>query len=97
MQPVKRIDLVVPEMLVREVTELLDRHGTGGYTLTRGLSGRGDRGIQPGDGLTGEFSNASLLVVCEEQKLASLLEDLRSLLTRFGGMCLVSDAMWLKH
>ena len=32
------------------------------------------------------------------QKLASsLVEPLRGLLTRVGGMCLVSDAHWLRH
>jgi nitrogen regulatory protein PII len=97
MQPVKRIDLVVPEMLLREVTELLDRHGVGGYTVSRGLSGRGDRGVQAGDGLAGEFSNAAVLVVCSQAKVDELLEELRALLKRYGGMCLVSDAMWLRH
>ncbi len=97
MQPVKRIELVVPELIVREVTELLDRHAVGGYTVTRGQSGRGDRGVQSVEGLAGEFSNASLLVVCDDARLAPLLDDVRRLLERFGGMCLVSDALWLKH
>ena len=30
-------------------------------------------------------------------QLAPLLEDLRSILARHGGMCLVSDALWLRH
>lgn len=97
MQPVKRIDLVVPDVLLRDLTDLLNRHAVEGYTVTRGLSGRGDRGVQRDDGLTGEFSNAGGLVVCAQVQLDELLEPLRALLIRHGGMCLVSDALWLKH
>ena len=97
MERMKRIDLVVPELLLREVTATLDRHGVGGYTVSRGLSGRGDRGVQAGDGLAGEFSNAGVMVVCEEAPLAALLEDLRVLLGRHGGLCLVSDTLALRH
>ncbi len=97
MTPVKRIDIVVPEHLLREVLALLDRHRPGGYTVMRGLFGKGDRGVQSGDGLSGEFSNAAILVACAEPVAGPLLEELRPLLERFGGMCLVSDAQWLKH
>lgn len=97
MERMKRIDLVVPELLLREVTATLDRHGVGGYTVSRGLSGRGDRGLQTGEGLAGEFSNAGVMVVCAEAPLAALLEDLRVLLGRHGGMCLVSDTLALRH
>lgn len=97
MTPVKRIEIVVPEHVLREVLELLDRHRPGGYTVMRGLSGKGDRGVQSGDGIVGEFSNAAVLVACPEPVAGPLLEDLRPLLARFGGMCLVSEAQWLRH
>jgi hypothetical protein len=97
MTPVKRIDIVVPEHLLREVLELIDRHGPSGYTVSRGLSGKGHRGVQSGDGIVAEFSNAAVLVACEEAVAKPLLDELRPLLVRFGGMCLVSDAQWLKH
>jgi hypothetical protein len=97
MTPVKRIEIVVPEHLLREVLALLDSHRPGGYTVMRGLSGKGDRGVQSGDGIVGEFSNAAVLVACDEAVAGRLLEELRPLLGRFGGMCLVSDAQWLKH
>ncbi len=96
-QIVKRIEIVIPEHLLREVVELLDRHRPGGYTVMRGLSGKGDRGVQSGDGIVGEFSNAAVLVACDAALARPLLDELRPLLGRFGGMCLVSDAEWLKH
>ena len=97
MEPVKRIDIVIAEVALAELTTLLARHSVGGYTVTRGLSGLGDRGAQPGDGLAGEFSNAAVLVVCQQAQISDLMSDLRALLKRFGGLCLQSDALWLKH
>ncbi|MCC6130940.1 MAG: transcriptional regulator, partial [Acidobacteria bacterium] len=37
------------------------------------------------------------VVACDEAELAPLLESLRPLLSRYGGMCLVSDALWVRH
>ncbi len=97
MTPVKRIELIVPEHLLREVLELLDRHRPGGYTVMRGLAGKGPRGVQSGDGIVGEFSYAWVLVACEAAVMPALAAELRPLLSRFGGLCLVSDAMSLEH
>ena len=97
MEAVKRIEIVVSELLLRELTDLLDRHQVGGYTVFRGLGGKGDRGFQSGDGAAGEFGNASVLVVCHDAMVPPLMAELKPLLKRYGGMCLVSDAMWLRH
>jgi len=97
MQSVKRIEIVVPEHALRDVLAVISRSSPGDYTVFRGLEGRGDRGIQSGDGVVGEFSNAAVLMACDEAHTGALLEDLRALLRQFGGMCLVSDANWLKH
>ncbi len=97
MEAVKRIEIVVPEVVLRELTALLEAHKVSGYTVTRGLSGKGHRGAQVGDGLSNEFNNAAVLVACEPTALTPLTEALRPLLKRYGGMCLISDAMSLKH
>jgi hypothetical protein len=97
MNPVKRIEMIVPEHLLRELLDLVDRHRPGGYTVMRGLSGKGTRGVQSGDGIVGEFSNAWVLVACEAAVALPFIEELRPLLRRFGGMCLVSDAQSVDH
>ena len=97
MEAVKRIEVIVPEFLVPEVVARLRRHGLDAYTIARGLTGRGDRGVQDGEGTGGEFSNAIVLVASPPDTLGLLLEDLRELLSRYGGLCLVSDAMSLRH
>ena len=97
MELVKRIEIIVPEFLVPDIVERLGRRGLDAYTVSRGLSGRGERGVQDGEGTAGEFSNAAVLVASPPEVLAVLLEELRPLLARYGGLCLVSDALSLRH
>ncbi len=97
MEPVKRIEIVVAEFVLPDLFEILKRRRTGGYTVATGLSGRGDRGVQTGEGTAGEFANACVVIACPEAAITDLLDDVRKLLKLYGGMCLVSDAMWLKH
>jgi nitrogen regulatory protein PII len=97
MEAVKRIEIVMPEFLVDDVVGTLGRHAVGAYTVLRGVAGRGERGEQ--DGRSGEatFSNAMIVVGCAPDRATALLEDLRPLLKRYGGVCLVSDAMSLRQ
>ena len=85
------------ELHGREVLDLVDRHPSGGYTVMRGLSGKGHRGVQSGDGIVGKFSNAWVLVACDASMAPPLIEALRPPLARFGGMCLISDAQSVEH
>jgi PII-like signaling protein len=94
---VKRIELVIPEHLLRDAIEVIDTHRPGGYTVLRGLSGMGDRGPQRDAGIVSDSANAAILVACDAETAGRIAEALRPLLRRFGGMCLVSDALWLKH
>lgn len=96
MEAVKRIEIVVSEVIANDVVDLLDRHCVSGYTTARGLGGKGSRGVQASEGLTGD-ANVGFLIACPAPTLGPLVEDLRALLKRYGGMCLVSDALWLRH
>jgi PII-like signaling protein len=97
MIPVKRLEIVVDAPHGQRVTELLTRHGLGGWTLLRGASGAGERGRQHGDDITGVSSNHLILTTCPPEQLDALMEDLRGLLALVGGMCLISDAAWVRH
>lgn len=94
---VKRIELVIPEHLLRDAIAVIDAHQPGGYTVLRGLSGKGDRGLQIDAGIVSDSANAAVLIACDPEVAVQIAEALRPLLRRFGGMCLVSDALWLKH
>jgi hypothetical protein len=97
MEAVKRIEIVVPDFLVDDVVAILGRHGFNAFTVVRGVAGRGGRGEQ--DGRSGEsaFANALVIVAGPPDRAPAFLEDLRPLLKRYGGVCLVGDAMSLRH
>ena len=97
METVHRIEIVVDSPHTRPVLELLRSHGLDGYTLIRGASGSGERGLQLGDEITGVSNNSYVLTTCRPEQLDAFTSELRPLLRRFGGICLVSEARWLKH
>lgn len=94
---VKRLEIVIDAPYGEQVTRLLARHGLSGWTRLGGATGAGDRGPRRADELSGISNNHLILTTCPPEQLAPLLEDLRSILARHGGMCLVSDALWLRH
>ena len=98
MKPCKRIEIVIEEALVRRMAEQLEVLGAPGYTLIPRASGRGDRGLRRGDDPTGTFTNCVFIVACnDEATVARIVEGSRPLLSRSGGICLVSDAFWVRH
>ena len=97
MQPVKRIEIVVDSLELSKVLKLLEKVGVSGYTIIREVTGKGERGIRGGDELTGVFKNSYVLAACSAEQTDLIIEAIKPVLSRFGGICLVSDAMWVKH
>jgi PII-like signaling protein len=97
MIPVKRLEIVIDAPFSGHVTGILDRHGLGGWTVLRGALGRGERGVRLGDEITGVSNNHVILSACPPERLDAVLASLRGVLARCGGICLVSDAGWLRH
>jgi nitrogen regulatory protein PII len=97
MQTIKRVEIVTDSLEMQEVIEVIESIGIAGYTLIKDVLGKGERGIQSGDELTGVFKNSLLLVACEPGKVPGLVEAVRPMLKQCGGICLVSDAQWVVH
>jgi nitrogen regulatory protein PII len=98
MRPCKRIEIIIERPLARQVADRLDELGAPGYTLIPRASGRGDRGRRRADDPTGSDTNCVFLVACEDESLVyPIVEGIRPLLSRSGGVCLVSDALWIVH
>lgn len=94
---VKRIEIVIDAAHTPALLTILKVVGMPGYTLVRDVQGTGDRGERGGDGLTDAFRNCYLIIAVPEEAAEVIIESTRPLLERYGGMCLVSDAKWLKH
>lgn len=98
MKPCKRLEIVIEEAMANRMVETLDGLAVPGYTMMLRASGRGDRGVRRGDDPTGTLSNAVFIIACDDDALIErIVEGVRPLLTRSGGICLVSDAEWVRH
>jgi nitrogen regulatory protein PII len=97
MKTVKRIEIIIPAVELKKMLRLLKESGVSGYTVIRSVTGFGDRGEQTGDELTGVFDNACVLTLAEPEKAAGIVERIRAVLKRHGGVCVVSDADWVIH
>ena len=97
MQPVKRIEIILDFQDLDRIIKILNGLGISGYTVIRDVTGSGDRGLRPGDELTDVFKNSSIMTACPAEKMQEIVEAIRPVLKRFGGICLVSDAEWVVH
>jgi hypothetical protein len=90
MKPCKRLEIVIEKPLAKRLGDLLIELGAPGYTFLD-HAGRGD---EP----TGTSTNCLFIVACETLEEAEIIvEGVRPMLSRSGGICLVSDALWVSH
>ncbi|MCA9297947.1 MAG: hypothetical protein KDA28_02710 [Phycisphaerales bacterium] len=97
MTPVKRIECIIDAAHTPTLLEAVRRAGVPHYSLIREVQGDGDRGKRSGDELTDIFRNCYILIACPEAKVDAVTSAVRPLLKAYGGICLVSDALWLEH
>jgi nitrogen regulatory protein PII len=98
MMPCKRIEIVVEQTLANRLAETLDMLGVSGYTLIGNASGSGDRGMRRADEPTGTMTNCIFIIASDDDILTErIVEHIRPILGTSGGMCLVSNAHWVRH
>ncbi len=97
MEPMKKVEVVVDSVHLNKVLEVMEKHGVSGYTVIRDVLGKGERGMMAGDELTDVFRNSYVFAVCSEETAKKIAESLRPILSRVGGICIISDVLWLTH
>ncbi len=97
LQPMKRLEIVVDSLHLNRVIERLLDAEVSGYTVLPNASGFGQRGDQRADDVSGVSSNTYVLVAVTEEQADAILAKMRPLLKSYGGICLVSDCLWLDH
>jgi len=93
----KRLEIIVTQPEAKPVLKLLERHGILHYSLLKDVSGRGDRGVQDGRGLSETFINVMVVCYITPEAFEAVKESLRTELSRHGGVAVVSDVQWLPH
>lgn len=97
MKPCTRIEIVIEEAQSRQLANTLESLDCG-YTMLPRASGNGDRGRRRADDPTGTFTNCVFIVASDNDELVeTIVETVRPLIARSGGICLVSEAKWVKH
>lgn len=98
MKTCKRLEIVIESAMQNRMADRLIELGAEGYTVIHPAGGVGDRGMRRDDEPMGTSSNTIFIVACDSDELAdAIVEGIRPLLTRSGGICLVSDARWVRH
>ena len=98
MKPCKRIEIIIEETLARRMAEQLQALKAPGYTLIPRARGAGDRGLMRGDDPTGAASNCVFIIASEDEETVNrIVEGVRAFLARHGGVCLVTEAYWVRH
>lgn len=97
MEALKKVEIVISSLDAREVIDLFEQHGHRAYTRIEGIRGRGERGTQDAQGLARAFSNDMLIFIVSKSLFEKVREDIRELMSEYGGLCLVSDVQSLIH
>lgn len=97
MKSVKRVEFIVDSHEVEPLLKTLAKINVKSYTVIREAYGNGERGLRGGDIFSGTFDNSYVLIACSEEEAKAIIEKVRPVLKQLGGMCLVSDAMWVIH
>ncbi len=98
MKPCKRIEIVIEQPLAQRMAKLLAKLNAPGYTLIDHAGGSGDRGLRRADEPTGTSTNCVFIIACDDPEITDqIVNGVRSMLSRSGGVCLVSDAQWVRH
>jgi nitrogen regulatory protein PII len=95
-RPVKRIEIVADSATATRLLAALDQIGLHDYTVVKEVFGHGTRGDRGGDPFSGAFDNSYILLLVPPDAADRVVEAIRPLLGRFGGMCVLSDAAQLE-
>jgi nitrogen regulatory protein PII len=95
MQAVKRIEIIADAIELEKIIRALKAAGVKSYTVIRNVSSEGIRGLASDADVT-LTENDYVLAICAPEQVPTLVEQVRPILNRFGGVCLISDAMEIR-
>ncbi len=94
---IKKIEIITDYAFLNRLVKLIDDTGVSGYTILKDVAGKGLRGSKDGHGIAGGFKNCYIMVCCDEIEARKVVEAVRGVISRYGGICIVSDAHWVIH
>ena len=92
----KRFEIVIGIEQLEQLVELLEKVGVRGYTVIKNVGGYGSRGARNPDDVLMEEENVVVVLACKEDQAQRVLNELRPVMKGLGGMCLISDCLWVE-
>jgi nitrogen regulatory protein PII len=96
MQPVKRIEIIASSHETSRILERMEKAGAPGYTLIRDVAGKSPWGSVDDDLPVTMLGNSYIISFCPEEKVQVIVDAVKPVLDKYGGVCYVSDAMSLQ-
>ncbi|MDP1579687.1 MAG: hypothetical protein Q8M02_05380 [Candidatus Didemnitutus sp.] len=96
MEAIKRVEIIVAQFDLPRLKRQLDTLKLN-YSVFHHVTGKGDRGPRDDDEVSGVFGNVCVLCACRPAQVTALVEVVRPILKRSGGLCIVSDAQGVIH
>jgi len=90
---VKRVEIIANCLDIKTVIKEMEQVGIDGYSVIRGVSGRGKHGKTRGESHIDSMTSCYIMAACPDEQVDALVKAVTPLLKRFGGICLVSDAL----
>ncbi|MEA5467830.1 P-II family nitrogen regulator [Spirulina sp. 06S082] len=96
MHLVKRLEFIADEQEMHKILAVLDEIGVPGYTVIHNVTGKTPRATVADDLPIAGLGNVYVICCCDESFIQPILEKVRPLLNKFGGVCYLSDAMEIR-
>jgi nitrogen regulatory protein PII len=93
MQPIKRIEIIASSHETSRILERMEKAGAPGYTLIRDVAGKSQWGSVDDDLPVTMLGNSYIISFCPDERVQAIVEAVKPVLDRYGGVCYVSDAM----
>ena len=89
----KRLDLIFSDRELDAVIAVLEEADVPGYTVMKHATGRGPERIVTEDmEFTGMGANAHVIIFCDQIIIDKITENIKSILSYYGGVAYVSEA-----
>ena len=89
----KRLDLIFSERELDNILSVLEKGEVPGYTILKHATGRGPERIVSEDmEFTGFGANAHVIIFCEQEIIDTIKENIKSVLSYYGGVAYISEA-----
>jgi nitrogen regulatory protein PII len=94
---VKKIEIVINSLELQKVLKILDNVGVSGYTIIEDVTGKGHRGRVIDDLASHALTNAYVMTICTEEQEHPVVEAIRPIVKKYGGVCIISDTKSILH